>query len=343
MLTKKGFLAPLVLVITTFGCLFGQTCERAVTLTGIYSETQVQSQDFIVDLNGEPLTVSRVEPIENRIVVLVQADRYHVLGHSKDFRNLVKKLVGIFTEQVPPNTLVAYGVFATRVKLASGFSRDPSQLRGSLNDLIQRSKTGALGQGNEPYHALEVALDFLAYPSEGNTRDSQPGLRRRPKTKMPGGDIILVTDEVPGRLRTEDATDMLREFRDQSVRLFVVVPEEPVTSGPTDVGFDFMLDFASSTGGGAEHLSTSMASKKEEQENWRKERNFWSNGLGRGYTVTIQFPSDMPKQGTWSLYPKDPNQFRRGIPTGKAIFEWPIAVRCQSNQNYCWPKGCGSD
>src|SRR5260370_42686216 len=63
MLTKKGFLAPLVLVITTFGCLFGQTCERAVTLTGIYSETQVPSQGFIVDLHGEPLTVSRVEPI----------------------------------------------------------------------------------------------------------------------------------------------------------------------------------------------------------------------------------------------------------------------------------------
>ncbi len=297
------------MLFATLGAL-GQTCERTV-LVGPASPG-IGVADFEATLNRQALTVAHVEPLRStRVLVFIQADYLHLTTHQDDFNRLIEWLAAI--DSIPGNESLAYGLYAEKTIFSSRFSSDPQELRSSLDELIRKARSGALGRRDNGHYLLRQALEFFQQP-------------------QPGDSVLLIGDSegefhaVEPRGRIDTVTE--GAFLKSGVRLFVLNPY--YRNWGADIPF---LYTAEGTGGHVSDLSSSTSSKRDEDANWRSQRASLLNGISKGYLVTLAVPAGI-RGKDWTLKLRDSARSRLGIPLkAKLRFDYPDLLLCGASAN----------
>jgi len=175
---------------------------------------------------------------------------------------------------------VAFGFFAEGHYLTSGFTTDPKEFSNAIQELNSYKAKGKT--------ALRDAL--------------HDGLKLFNPAK-PGDSVLLITDGGENRSELKEST-MEKEIRESGVRIFALVPLPPSTVFPEEeLGTRWLEEMANRTGGRAftiYHPWPSM-DKKWLQQVAALIQNFWLDGVGGGYLLTVKLPLNLDKPVRWRL------------------------------------------
>lgn len=279
------------LVINFTISAFGQSCERTIPVTIGFPGTSLpglEAKDFDATLNREPIQVVKVEPIrQSRVLILIAADYLSRKRDKKDFQKNMARLSSI--DPIPENVSIAYGVYAKQIAFSDHFTSDARELRASLDSLVNKAESGALGKEWDYNNCLlGPALDFLGAPHPGDTLVQM------------GGWVSYCS---PGheKYRNDDRRiNHLAETRyllENGIRLFAVYSYCSDWGPPPDICGGAGLQ-RNSFGGYYAYLSSSRASKKDEENNWQSVKGYF---LTRGELVTVAVPEKARDKEVWHL------------------------------------------
>jgi hypothetical protein len=329
---NRGLTRALCLLFAALGHLSllasAQECERTLAAGFLFADVppkapQLRVESLVATVKHQSLKITRLEPIQKRRILVLDTTG------SKD---VISELAGAFTEEIPPNTSVAYGVIIDRLELSGSFNSNPQELRLQLDRLVTKAESGPRTPHADAYGAVIAALDFIEYPVVPTTPSpgSPPALRQRPLNfprngARPGDVIILVVDPLAlAKIWPDTADTLVARFANDGVRLFTVFanvnPDRDVNNGG-DAGLDYWMQFSHRTGGDA-HILYTIGTRPDPV--WQSERYLWLNSYGWGYAVTVEVPATIPNGARWSVRINDGNNLLREDAHGFSYPDLPL-------------------
>jgi hypothetical protein len=307
----KPRLAPFFAIFMAaigFAGALGQTCERTLTV-GLHTPG-LGAGDFLPTLDRQTLEVTKVEPIRSsRLLILVPASFYNLVTHKKDFQQMIARLSGI--DGIPENVSLAYGLYAEKIIFSAHFTSNAQELRSSLDDLVSKANSGALGRvpPNDDC-LLGQVFDFFGHPQPG---DSVIQL---------GAGITFCDRGSHDWVHNDQAAQ--GSFLGSGLRSFGLTISCEGWAG------DCGGPHTNGTGGHSDLLNGLGNDKRQEEVNWQAVKAFWLNGIGKGYLVTVAVPEKAKAgHGTWNLALGGTARTRLGIPAKARLgFDYPDLLLC---------------
>ncbi|HJX84018.1 MAG TPA: hypothetical protein VJ723_06715, partial [Candidatus Angelobacter sp.] len=206
---------------------------------------------------------------------------------TTESKQVIRELVSAYTEEMPPNTSIVFGMIGgSRLELSGDFVSDPQKLHVQLDQLVEKTQTGAQRAHMDAYGALLAALSFIEYPVVPShpRPGGHPALRQRPPNlprngARPGDAIIFVVNPLAvGKIWPPAADELVARFANDGVRLFTVfVDANPNRDPNNESGLDYFSAFSHRTGGDAHIL---YPFDKRPDTVWQSERYLWLNSYG---------------------------------------------------------------
>jgi len=235
-----------------------------------------QPEHLHASIGNTPISFSSMEKLQhNRILILVD-----VSGSMEQKLPFVRVTLQLLLQEIRIGSSVAFGFFATEHHLTSGFTTDPKEFSNAIQEL-----NGYKAQGKT---ALRDAL--------------HDGLKLFNPTK-PGDSVLLITDGGENRSELKEST-MEKEIRESGVRIFALVPLGPSIVLPEEeFGLRWLEEMANRTGG---RVFTIYHNWPLMDKKWLRLvaaliQNFWLDGVGGGYLLTVKLPSNLTKPIRWKL------------------------------------------
>lgn len=270
-----------LIVLATLPALSAQDCPRLVPVN-VFSYRTHEPLPFPPErlqaiIAGNPLKISGFEKAKgNRFLILVDI--------SESMKQAsVKELVESLLDQFPLESSFAYGFFNDNVLLSDGF-RDSSELKKALAQMPSLEIKGP----THLYDALDQAIKLFGNPA-------------------PGDSILVISDGHDNRSKVR-VNAIQKELLESSIRVFAIMPtlpagpdgSTPIYGGPPES----LSDLAKQSGGTVYPLDINGPRWSVKQ--WRGSvfksiQNFWVNGVGGSYRVTIMVPRSLVKPTVWKL------------------------------------------
>jgi hypothetical protein len=318
-------LVALFMVFVVAVGAFGQSCERTLPVTiGLpgMSLPGLEAKDFDATLNREHIQVVKVEPIrQSRVLILIAADYLSRIRDKKDFQRTLARLSAI--DPIPENVSIAYGMYAKTIAFSDHFTSDARELRASLDTLASKAESGVLGKEWDYNNCLlGPALDFLGAPQSGDTLVYMGGWV---SYCAPGHEKYKKDDRMINHLAET------RYFLENGIRSFSV-SSYCADWGPSSYYSCEAGLHKNSFGGYGAYLSSSKASKKDEEANWQAVKGYF---LTRGDLVTLAVPEKARDGEIWHLSIGANYLSRLGFPPVNKglLMTYPSLLLCTSDKN----------
>lgn len=260
-----------------------QECTTTVAVNALTYDTHqplsFQPERLHASFGSSTIVFSRVEKVQsNRILILVD-----ISASMESKLPFAKIAFQLLLQNLPPGSSLTYGFFNQEYHLAGEFTRNEEEFAKAVQVL----------EGYKPkgHTALRDAVH------EGLKLFQRPA---------PGDSILLITDAWDNQSKIRDSA-LEREIRESGVRVFAIVPLFPIESSFTPIGEEsgplWLEDVANKTGG---RIFTIYHDWPHMEKKWLQLtaallENFWREGVGGGYLLSLQLPVSLTKPIKWKL------------------------------------------
>ncbi len=265
-----------IAILASAQCGIGQDCTRTVpaNLLDLKDFRPVPAVD--VDrlhgsLGNNPAVISKVDKIKsNRILLLIDVSA----SQERDSAFLQSQLE-LLLEKTPPGSPIAYGFFHDRTFGLSRFFTDPKEVMAASASLRNMKPKGHTALFDAVHEGLKLF-----------------------QTPLPGDSILVLSDggENHSKITKES---LAKELGARGVRFFAILQTHGNPIAPEDTeGPQALNTLARQTGGAVYTFPTSEVTwndKKSRMEMVDAVRTFWLEGVGAGYLLTVEAPTDPKK------------------------------------------------
>jgi len=273
-----------LIVLAALPALSAQDCPRIVPVNvfSYYTHLPIpfQPERLQASIAGNPVAISSFEKAKgNRALLLVD-----ISGSMQDAH--LKEVVELLLEQFPLDSSFAYGFFSDQVQLSDGFS-DPAEIKKALAQMPTLEITGRTAL----YDALDQALKLFQQPT-------------------PGDSILVISDGGDNHSQVR-ANAIRKQVMESRIRVFAIMPgpkAAPDGSMPTGSTFErdlgLLSELAEKSGGAIYPIllnESAWSDKKWRAPALKSIQNFWLEGVGGGYRITVMMRGDLKKPAMLKL------------------------------------------
>jgi hypothetical protein len=266
------------LLVFSASLTFAQNCTTYLVVATFDTKTtkgidNLQAQNFVAHSGRLALPViSARQDFNNRVLVLVETST----KADKPELQTIARRIGDLVRDAPATRPLAFGVFAEKAVLTSGFFTEPSKRATAIDDVLAQA---AQIPGRSPalFDSLDQALAVFG-------------------PRQPGDTILLVADGYDVKSK-HSAAYLTEAFAEKGTRLLVLFQPKPsLPQEKKNVRLHYpiseeLMALSSSTGGGYRFFEL------------QHELEFaWA-----GYMLGIQVPAAWNKPRTWELKVRNSN------------------------------------